>query len=190
MTMRHQVEILMEQVDFSGTSLKIRTEKEGGSRKQGYFRQADVVLAYLAFLSSSTTVDTQKLIQERLDQILAAKVLEAPPKLHDTQFFEALKLMEKWSKEKETEAWFKVTNNLIGFCAGARKGLQKIQRLSPKQFGEVIALFDGAFSGFNVSKIKLGQARRDCLAYFIGHFAELENLDKNELTDIFARITA
>ena len=83
MTMRHQVEILMEQVDFSGTSLKIRTEKEGGIRKEGYFRRADVVLAYLAFLSGSTTVDTQKLIQERLDQILAAKVLEAPPQDHD-----------------------------------------------------------------------------------------------------------
>lgn len=187
MTMRHQIEILMEQVDFSGTSLKVMTEKKGGSRKQGYFRQGDLVLAYLAFLSGSTTVDTQKLIEERLDQILAAKVLEAPPKHEDAQFFETLKLMEKWLKADETRAWFKVTNNLIGFCAGARQGLPNLKTLSAKKFSIVVANFDMAFSAFDVSKIKLGQARRDCLAYFIGNFKNMQDMDINDLTGEFAK---
>jgi hypothetical protein len=190
MTMRHQIEILMTQMDLSKASLSINTEKDGGSRKKGYFRQADVVLAYLAFLAGSTTVDTQKLIEQRLDEILASQVQETPPRAAKSQFFDALKLIEQWSENDDVQKWFKTVNNLIGFCAGARRGLPAVRALSSTKFNDAISVFEDSFSAFDVSKIKLGQVRRDCLKFYIENYAALKAKSALELTDQFAKLTA
>jgi hypothetical protein len=72
MTARHQIEILANNVyDFETLSIKVRTEKERKRATKGAFKKADIVKAYIAFLSNSTNIDNRKIIEQKMDELVA-----------------------------------------------------------------------------------------------------------------------
>ncbi len=180
MTTRHQIEILCaNSFNMEGDNIILATEKDGIRKQHGVFPKADFYLAYMAFLSNSINVDSQKIIQEKLDELIASKILETEPKPGALEFSEVMDMVEHLTENKLVDKWFKVTNNLIGFCAGIRGGYAAVAALTADEFLEYIEKVDSAFAAFDVSKLKVGRARRDAVAYCI----------KNAVTSIDASLT-
>lgn len=173
MTTRHQIEILTANL-FPGDSdsVFLVKEKDGVRKDQGIFAKSDFVLGYIAFLSSTTNVDSQKLIQEKLDELLASKILEHDPTLGGIEFSAVMKLIGDLSILKPIDKWFKVNNNLIGFCASIRFSYDIILALDEGEFLEFIETFEEAFHAFNVAKIRLGRARRRAVAHAVKRLQE------------------
>lgn len=184
MTTRHQIELLTTNLfDFSVDGLKLATEKQGIRRAPGIFPQSDFVLGYMAFLSDSTNIDSQKLIQEKLDDLLASKILEHEPTKDQIQFTDVMELVTKLIESKKLEKWFRVNNNLVGFCAGIRGSYKYISRQNIKIFEGFIDQFEEAFRSFDVSKIKLGRSRRNAVSYVIKHAEKTMEATAAVITD-------
>lgn len=189
MSARHQVEILSRNAfSFSDGDLLLANEKSRIQRRPGVFKRADFELAYMAFLSASVNVDSQKLIQEKLDELLASKILERDPSGGDFEFSNAIQLISGFCVLSDNDKWFKVANNLVGFCAGLRDGYRAVIQTSPQQFSDFTQKFEEAFKAFNVSKIRLGKARRSCVAALIRNFDETRDSDVSRLTEILVDI--
>jgi hypothetical protein len=184
MTTRHQIEILSANwFEVTDGNIALTTEREGSYRTQGVFAQADFVLAYMAFMSNSINVDSQKLIQEKLDDLIAARILEHEPSSNDVGFDKVTSLIGRLCDEPLLDRWFKVLNNLIGFCAGIRDGFKTVSDLSSEDFADYVARVEEALSSYDVSKIKLGRTRRDVVAYCIRHADELHEGDADFITE-------
>lgn len=187
MTTRHQIEIITSNLyDFSDSPVSIETEKNN-ARKRGTFKQADFILAYLAFLSNSTAIDNQKLIEEKLDQLIAFKILESDPVETSMQFSDVLELIDELSKEPEVKSWFRNVNNLVGFSSAIRSGFKELNGESAEIFLKVHKEFELAFGSFSVSKIRLGQARRNAVNQFIGNYGVFRSLSHLEMMEKLAQ---
>lgn len=190
MTARHQVEILADSAfTFSDSSMALATEKSKTRRTVGVFSRADFELGYMAFLSSSVNIDSQKLIQEKLNELLAFKILDRSPTENSVEFSSVLDLISRLSKEdKYFDQWFKVTNNLIGFCASIREGFEALNGTDTQSAKSIFERFEIAFKSFNVAKIKLGRARRESVAELVKNFAEAKDYDTNHITEMLLRV--
>lgn len=186
MTARHQIEIVASNIyDFGDSGINIQAEKRipGQKRKRGAFKKADLIKAYLAFLSESVNVDNDKIIQEKMDELLASKIMNSDLTSTENTFEDVMFQIERLYSQLETRDWIMGQNNIIGFCAGARKSVQKIAALSNDELIDSIAVFESAFSGINVSKIKLGNARRKAVKHFFENIKRMVTLDNEEMLD-------
>jgi len=185
MTARHQVEILTTNAfQFDSSGLVLASEKDQLRGRRGLFKRSDFELAYMAFLSNSIAIDSQKLIQEKLDELLATKILERDPTSESLEFSEVIEVIaELSSKSAPVESWFKINNNLIGFASSIRNSFGDVSALDSQQFEQFIDRFEEAFRSFDVSKIKLGRARRLAVSYVIGRFGDLGGAEVSELTE-------
>lgn len=184
MSTRHQIEILSANTfKVEGENIVLATEKGGLRRQHGIFSKADFVLAYMAFLSNSITVDSQKLIQDKLDDLIANKILEHEPKVGALEFTQVMALIEEFTQNKQVDKWFKVTNNLVGFCAGIREGFDEINAFTTDGFWKYLEQVERAFEGFDVSKLKVGRARRAVVAYCIKNVVSMNDMSVNEITE-------
>ena len=184
MTTRHQIEILSSNLfNFDSEEIEVLKEKDGTRRAPGLFSQSDFVLGYMAYLSSTTNVDSQKLIQDKLDDLLASKILEHDPTKDTTQFSDVIQLIAKLIKSKDIDHWFKNNNNLIGFCSSVRTCHDFILRMSPAKFENFVKNFEEAFKSFNVSKLKVGRDRRNAVSYAIKNIRKISNYTADEIMD-------
>lgn len=186
MTARHQIEILADKVyrfKFDDFPVDLQTEKRANSTQETYvvFKKADIVKAYEAFLGETTNIDNQKIIEEKMDELIAEQILDSNITEDNIEFHDVIKMINNLIAENYLLDWFNLPNNLIGFAAGIRKSYDFLTRLQPAEFLEAITVFEKAFSGFDVSKIKLGQFRRKNVAYFISNFHKLYQQEENEL---------
>jgi len=188
MTARHQVEILASNAfAFEDSGVTLSTEKEKRRGRPGIFKRADFELAYMAFLSGSIAIDSQKLIQEKLDELLANKILENSPQGGSLEFYQVVELISKFVSSPKLDKWFKINNNLIGFAAGIRGGYSAIHEMESDEFQVLVDSLEDAFRKFDVSKIKLGRARRLAVNYVI---SKVETLDYSDPDDIAERLTS
>lgn len=186
MTARHQIEIVASNIyNFEESGVNVQAEKRilGQRRKRGAFKQADLIKAYLAFLSESVNVDNDKIIQEKMDELLASKIMDSDLTSSKNSFEDVMQQIERLYEHIETRDWIMGQNNLIGFCAGARKSVQLIAKLQDNILITAINEFERAFSGINVSKIKLGNARRKAVKYYFENIKATINLDADEILD-------
>lgn len=186
MTARHQIEIVASNIyDFGDSGINVQSEKRapGQKRKRGAFKKSDLIKAYLAFLSESVNVDNDKIIQEKMDELLASKIMNSDITSTENSFEDVMLQIERLYDQAETRDWIMGQNNIIGFCAGARKSVQKIAELSNDELVQSIAVFESAFSGINVSKIKLGNARRKAVKHFFENIKRMVRLDNDEMLD-------
>lgn len=184
MTARHQVEILSSNAFvFDDTNLSLVTEKDKLRLRRGVFKKADFELAYMAFLSSSVNVDSQKIIEQKLDELLASKILERDPTVAVVEFKDVIELIGRLSASPQLDSWFKLVNNLIGFCASIRDSYAHIAAASPEEFLEFTTRFEAAFRAFDVSRIKLGRARRQSVAALIKKFDLTKEASVESLTE-------
>lgn len=189
MTARHQIEIIASNVyDFENTALAVQTEKRkpGQKRQQGAFKKADLIKAYLAFLTNSVNIDNEKIIQEKMDELIAAKIMESGIGESETQFDDVISLIEKFSQNNTLKLWLLTQNNLIGFCAGIRSGISTLKTLSTQEFLNATSAFENAFGSIDVSKIRLGMARRKAVEHFISNIKTLSTSDETEILDIIS----
>lgn len=191
MSARHQIEIIADNVyDFGKLSVEIQTEKESGKRRHiGSFNKADFIKAYLAFLSMSTNIDNSRIIEEKMDELIADKILQTDIKNKSVEFSQIVDLIEKFSTTNSSnKKWFKNINNLIGFCSSAAESYGLIKKLHPSEFKAYIERVEEAFDYFDVSKIKVGTVRRRIFSQFFKDFSTLSEADTTELVDEFSSI--
>ncbi len=171
--------------DFESLSLKVQTEKEARTGNAfNAFKKADVVKTYIAFLSGTVNIDNQKIIESKMDQLIAEKIFDTEVFDNKTQFTQAMGVVKRLSEDAELRTWFQVNNNLIGFAVGIRDSFEYVKEIPVENFKELVRKFDDAFAAFDVSKIKLGQYRRRLANYFIGHLPVLADKAESELIEV------
>lgn len=193
MTPRHQIEILTaEMFDFEKLkNISVQTEKERAEKViRGSFNLGDISRGYLAFLTNNVNNENNKIIDEKMDEILVSRVLDARDSYNDLKFQKILLLIDKLSEDSSSKAWFKVNNNLIGFCVGIKDSYSNLCNVKPKEFAYDIELFEKAFNAINPSKVNLGKFRRQLSCEYIKKHAELSGYDEDDLTEYFAEFTS
>lgn len=185
MSARHQIEILADAFfDFGGVELNLLPEK-GGSRVRApsSFKKADFVKGYIAYLSDSINIDNQKIIEEKMDELIAAKIIESDIASRGSEFGDVVDCINRLSGDDYLRDWLRLENNFIGFCVGARSDLSALVVAELDHVRSSIQMFEAAFSSVNVSKVKLGRARREAVSRYISSFAELSEMDEFDLLD-------
>lgn len=191
MTPRHQVEVMMANVfDFDKLGIEIQTEKERADKiKMNSFNKSDLVQAYLAYMANSPMVDNQKIIQDKMDELIVNKIISTESVNNDTTFENVINALAKFQKSQISLKWLKQANNLVGFAVGMKYSAKTIMELSANEFEKAITLFDEAFTDFNPSKIKMGKLRRELSFEYFKNYSKLGKLDRLELLEHFSDLT-
>lgn len=185
MSARHQIDVLADSFfDFDEVDLKLVAEKGNGRvRAPDAFKKADFVKGYIAYLSASVNVDNQKIIEEKMDELIAKKIIESNIPTSKIEFSDIVDLINKLSKSEYLKTWIRNQNNFIGFCVGAKLSVEILNKASFDDVENAIKNFEQAFSSINVSKVNLGKVRRESVSNFIQSFDKLWKLDEFELLD-------
>lgn len=192
MTPRHQIEILTaEMFDFSALrNIIVQTEKERADKTiRGAFNLGDISRGYLAFLTNNVNNENNKIIDEKMDEILVGRVLDSKDSFKGLKFQDVLLLIDALSLDEDSKRWFKVNNNLIGFCVGIKNSFELLSSVSDNKFSESLVLFESAFDAINASKVNLGKYRRQLSCEFIKSYINLSDLDVDELIEYFVELT-
>lgn len=185
MSARHQIDVLADAFfDFDHLNLSLVSEKSKGRvRAPDTFKKADFVKGYVAYLSNSVSVDNQKIIEEKMDELIASRIIESDISSRPIEFSDVVCLINKFSESDSLRDWIRVQNNFIGFCVGIRSSLLEIEATPLEDIAEVIANFEHALTSINVSKVNLGKVRRESVAKFIEKFEEVKDLGEYDLLD-------
>lgn len=185
MSARHQIDVLAETFfDFSEINLQLVTEKgKGRVRAPDSFKKADFVKGYIAYLSGSVNIDNQKIIEEKMDELIANKIIESDIAIRETEFTDVVSLINLMSTDEYLRTWVRVQNNFIGLCAGVKQSYILINGYDGLILRDTIIKFEKAFSSINVSKVNIGKVRRECVSRFIDDYENLILLDEFDLLD-------
>ncbi len=188
MSARHQIEILADSFfDFDHLSIKLITEKgRNRVRAPEDFKKSDFVKGYVAYLSASVNIDNQKIIEEKMDELIASRIIDSGITTTRIEFTDVVMLVEKFSQSQFLRDWIRNQNNFIGFCVGARTSADHLAAVTIDEVESGIRNFENAFSAINLSKIKVGKVRRELVCYFIQNFAALSMLPEFTLLDKIA----
>ncbi|SPR95926.1 hypothetical protein [Cupriavidus taiwanensis] len=188
MSARHQIEALADSFfDFDDVELDLLAEKGGRRVKApGFFKKADFVKGYMSYLSNTTNVDNNKIIEEKMDELLAVRILDSEVTREKIEFEDVVNQINRFNDNIFLFDWIRITNNFIGFCVGAREGLTQLSALTLPQIEETVRSFEHAFSSVDVSKVKLGKVRRECVAKFISDFEHCVGASDIDLLDQLA----
>lgn len=192
MTPRHQIEVLTEELfNFEHLDIDIQTEKERAEKiKRGAFNLADISKGYLAFFTDSVHNENNKIISEKMDEIIVGKIMSAAVVENGLQFQEVLNLIDKFAANETAKTWLKAQNNLIGFCVGVKKTYDLLNEISSDDFGALVGKFDVAFTGINAAKVNLGRYRRELSHKYISELDQLKDLSEIDLLSYFSEQTA
>jgi hypothetical protein len=183
MTARHQIEVLTSHIyDFEEIWLKILSEKESlETRDPKSFKKSDIISAYIAFLSDTINLENNKIIEEKMDELIAKKILESNIPWDGIEFTEVLSEISRLKEDDTNAKWLRNNNNLIGFCVWIKKSLNILRQIDPSELSYAVENFEKAFNSFDVSKIKLSRERRKLSKFFIEEFEKIKNYDESEL---------
>lgn len=183
MTVRHQIEILtMHMFDFSGYGISVVTEKETeGIRPRGVFKRADMISAYTAFLGNTTSLESSKIIEAKMDELVAKKIIDENITQSSVQFEDVVKLVALFSKDDEAYRWLRNPNNLLPFAVAMRSNIGSFLGMTEGEFKLAIDLFEAAFKGYDVSKIKLARERKKLVQYYLENYSKVAGLSPDDL---------
>lgn len=183
MSARHQIEVLADAFfDFEGVELKLVAEK-GKSRVRApdSFKKSDFIKGYIAYLGETVNVDNQKIIEEKMDELIASRIIESDIPSRRIEFSDIVNIVNRMSENPYLRDWVRVQNNFIGFCVGSKISIDTIAKCGNDDIKFAIDGFESAFSSVNVSKVNLGKVRRECVSKFIENFGDLKSVDEFEL---------
>lgn len=184
MTARHQIEMLASSLyDFKHYGLAIISEKQSGIKTppKNSFKESDMISSYIAFLSDTTNLENSKIIESKMDELIARKIIESDITKDEIEFTDVLKQISRFSKNDYLLKWLKNGNNLISFAVGIKKSLKPISKVTLPEFKEAIESFETAFKNFDISKIKLSRERRKLVQYFIENYTQLKSYHSDDL---------
>ena len=137
MSARHQVEMLVDiAFDFSKYNFKVFNEKEELKKLKSdiYFKKSDIIQAYLAYMTEKPLIDNKKIIEAKMDELLASNIMNSELDATQHQYTQVLSLVSKYSILPENYKWLFQANNLIGANSNMRcdslKSLMIINKLS------------------------------------------------------------
>lgn len=188
MTPRHQIEILAKNLlDFSEfKNITVQTEKETEEAiVQGAFKLGDIAAAYTAYLTNNANNQNNKIIDEKMNDILVGRVMSSNLDSTKAEFRQILDLVDKFSVQKDAKKWLKLQNNLIGFTLGSKSSFDEISKLNADDFAEQTMKFESAFDVINPSKVNVGRFRRELSQKYFTNFDKLAELSADEVAEIF-----
>lgn len=188
MTARHQIEILASNIiDFDSLNILSVTEKEMKKRKRKNnteeMSKEVIIKGYLAFVSNSVNIDNQKIIEERMDALIADKILDSDLPNNENEYKDVIEYINDKMNNDYLKEWFRVPNNFIGFSAAMSTNFNEIKNFDEKSLVEGIELFENAFSAIDVSKIKLGMARRRLVKMYFEKYGSNVTKSVSDLID-------
>lgn len=192
MTPRHQIEVLTEELfDFESLDIVVQSEKERAEKiKRGAFNLADIAKGYLAFFTENVHNENNKIISEKMDEIIVGRIMDSAVIESGLEFQSVLELIDLFSKSPNGKEWLMTQNNLIGFCVGIRSSYSYVSTLSEDEFGELCVNFETAFKGINAAKVNLGKYRRELAKKYIEKISEFRNSTALDLLEFFSEETA
>lgn len=187
MTANHQIEILLGNIyEFRDLNIIIQTEKEKGKsgKYKNAFDKSNIIKSYLAFLTKSTAIENRKIIDSKMDELIAKKIIESNITEGSLEYSSVISLINRFSALAYLKRWFDNTNNIIGFSVGIRSSFNAVNGLSAPDFEKALQEFEKAFDALNLSTIKLSRERRNLTEYYIAHFAQLRDKYELDLLDV------
>lgn len=187
MTARHQIEMLTSgAIDTENLNIRVITEKETeNSKPQGAFKQADIVEAYIAFLSDNVNNQNSKIIESKLDEILVGRVMDSNLMEQNVSFSDVLKQVDRFSVNADVKEWLRISNNLIGFTVGSKSTIETLDRIDPEKMAELVDRFDRAFAVINPSRVNVGKYRRELSRFYFENIAAYTDADVEEVEEAF-----
>lgn len=190
MTARHQIEILSSgMLDFDSLDLIIQTEKNQKETKKidFSFSRENIIKAYLAFITESINIDNQRIIDERMDELIGEKIMESSLLVRENEFNDLIKLISRMSKNEYIYNWLSNINNMIGFSSTGDYAFL-LKKYENETIENKILLLEEAFKSINQSKIKVGVYRRKISRYFTKNFEKIMNIELNDLIDEISQL--
>lgn len=184
MSTRHQIEMLASNLyNFESLPIIIQTEKEQKSlgKEELSFTKENIIKAYLAFISNSYMLDNQKIIDEKMDELITNKIMEANITDRNIEFSNVIDLINKWIESNYLYKWFNNNNNMIGFCSIISHCFSELQYLTTIEIENYCKKIDEAISNINRSKINIGLFRRKSVNYAFLYFKKFQHADMNDL---------
>ena len=188
MTPRHQIEVLTEQLfDFTDLKIDIQSEKDRGENIiRGAFNLSDISKGYLAFFTNSVHNENNKIISEKMDEIIVGNIMSTAVVENGLEFQQVLELIDKLAVNEKAKTWLKTQNNLIGFCVGVKTSYEFLSALNADEFGAYVERFDAMFKSIDAAKVNLGKYRRDLSRKLIEKAQELIGFEELELLAYFS----
>ncbi|MCI8370804.1 MAG: hypothetical protein HFI75_00115 [Lachnospiraceae bacterium] len=191
MSARHQIEILAGNIfDFESLPILGVTEKEKKIRKrkdEENMNKESLIKGYLAYISNSINIDNQKIIEEKMNELIADKILNSNIADKNGEFQDVINFISKMLDDDYLNTWFKIVNNFIGFSAAMNLVFTQIQMKEKNDLRNSIELFEEVFSAIDVSKVKLGLARRRMVKFYFENYIEFSEYGYSELLDIISQ---
>lgn len=191
MSARHQIEILAGNIfDFGSLPILSVTEKEKklkNKKSEESMNKESLIKGYLAYISNSINIDNQKIIEDKMNELIADKILNSNIAAKDGEFQDVIDFISNMLEDEYLNSWFKVANNFIGFSAAMNVAFLQVRILETDELKDSIQLFEEAFSAIDVSKVKLGMARRRMVKYYFENYTGLSKYGYSELLDIISQ---
>ena len=186
MTARHQIEILARNIfDFDSLPILAITEKDNkvGKKSEETMSKEILIKGYLAYISNSVNIDNQKIIESKMNELIADQIMDSNIPNKEGEFKDVMEYINLMIKNKYLLSWYKIPNNFIGFCAAMNKSYSNLKSVSIDEMEESIRRFEDAFSALDVSKIKLGMARRKLVQDFFSKYEKVSTFSISKLID-------
>lgn len=191
MSARHQIEILAGNIfDFDSLPILSVTEKTKYSKKKNdeeAMNKENLIKGYLAYISNSVNIDNQKIIEEKMNELIADKILNSNIASKQGEFYDVINFISEMLEDIYLNNWFKVANNFIGFAAAMNIVFPQIRLLTRDELKQNIILFEEVFAAIDVSKIKLGMSRRRMVKFYFEGFSKFSSYGYSELLDIISQ---
>ncbi len=192
MTPRHQIEILTKKVlDFENLeNIFIQKEKETEDEiVRGAFRLGDIAAAYTAFLANNVNNENNKIIEEKMNEILVGRVMDSDLSETSVEFSDIIEIVDRVCVDETAKKWLKIQNNLIGFTVGSKATFDVVRQFTPQEFASQVVKFDAAFDVINPSKVNVGRYRRELSKAFFAGIMEFSLMVTDEVADRFVDLT-
>jgi hypothetical protein len=134
-------------------------------------------------LSDSVNIDNQKIIEEKMDELIAARIIDSDIVTRKREFIDVVSMINLMSQNEYLRTWIRVHNNFIGFCVGSKKSIDSLLTVSMTDLEAGIRNFEIAFLSVDVSKVNLGRVRREVISKYISGIGNYMRLDNYDLLD-------
>lgn len=191
MTARHQIEILASNMfDFDNLPILAVSEKNKSNmkNKDDSMNKDVLIKGYLAYVSGSTNIDNQKIIEDKMNELIAEQIMDSNISEKETEFYDVVRYVDKMIDNDYLREWIRTPNNFIGFCSSMNRSFEIVSQVAVEELSESVVLFEEAFSSLAVSKIKLGMARRKLVDYYFENYSRLSSLSSNMLLNELSQV--
>lgn len=191
MSARHQIEILAGNIfDFDSLPILSVTEKSKKTKRKNEdesMNKENLIKGYLAYISNSVNIDNQKIIEEKMNELIADKILNSNIASKNGEFKDVINYISAMLDDDYLNNWFKVANNFIGFSAAMNTIFSKVCEFDKTTLKNAIKMFEDVFSAIDVSKIKLGLARRRMVKYYFENIVKFLHYGYSDLLDAISQ---